>query len=682
MPPDSASRRARPMSKVKTAQTARTARIPGSALLAAYTAMLRIRLFEERTTELFLAGEVKGTAHSYIGQEAIAVGVCANLNADDYIGSYHRGHGHCLAKGARMDFMMAELMGKSTGYCSGLGGSMHIADLSLGIIGANGIVGAAMPLSAGAALSAQLNAKGRVAVAFFGDGAINQGVFHETMNLAAVWKLPLIFVCENNQYALTTPRQRTTAGNSLAARAEPYGVPGIEIDGNDPEAVFFAARDAIERARHGGGPSMIEAHTYRWSQHSMRANLAEPRPKEEVQAWLARDPLPLTADRLIRRRVCTQTALDEIQVAVRTEVESAVAFAHESPAPTFEMALAAVNASSVLTGGTLPDPGPRKLTFVQAVNEALRQEMDQDIDVIVMGEDIGTTGGIFQATAGLFERFGGNRVRDTPISEATFVGCGVGAALTGLRPVVEIQFFDFVAMTMDMIVNQAAKLRYMMGGKPIVPLVIRGPQGGGFRMAAQHSQSLEIWFAHIPGLIVVGPSSPYDAKGLLISAIRDNNPVIFLESKLLYTAPPDSVPETPYAIPLGRGIVKREGIDVTVVATMAMVPRALAAANQLEREGCSVEVIDPRTFRPLDEELILESVRKTHRLLIVHEACTDYGFGAEVAAMVVDKAFDWLDAPIARLGGPPMPMPYNDELERASIPTHQRIADAVRNLIR
>jgi 2-oxoisovalerate dehydrogenase E1 component len=657
-------------------------RMADADLLAAYTSMLRIRLFEEKTTELFMDGVVKGTAHSYVGEEAIAVGVCANLGSQDYIGSYHRGHGHCLAKGARMDLMMAELMGKSTGYCSGLGGSMHVADLSLGILGANGIVGAAMPLCSGAALSAKLKGNGRIAVAFFGDGAINQGVFYETLNLATVWKLPLILVCENNQYALTTPRQRTTAGDSLAARAHPFGIVGIEVDGNDPEAVYFAVQDAAERARRGDGPSMIEAHTYRRSQHSMRTNLVEPRSSEEIQAWMARDPLECTAVQLLRRHVCTQAALDAIRAAVKTEVDAAVAFGRDSPAPTMEFALGAVTAPSRSSGAPEPEAGSRTLSFVQAVNEALRQEMERDEEVILIGEDIGPAGGVFQATVGLHERFGGERVRETPISEATFVGCGVGAALSGLRPVVEIQFFDFVAMTMDMIVNQAAKLRYMMGGKPSVPLVIRGPQGGGYRMAAQHSQSLEAWFAHVPGLIVVGPSSPYDAKGLLIAAIRDDNPVIFLESKLLYSAAPEPVPEECYEIPLGRGAIKRSGSDVTVVATMAMVPRALAAASQLERDGCSVEVIDPRTFRPLDEELILASVRKTHRLVVAHEACTHFGFGAEVSALVVERAFDWLDAPIVRVGAPPIPMPYNDDLERATIPTTQRIADAIREVVR
>jgi 2-oxoisovalerate dehydrogenase E1 component len=308
--------------------------------------------------------------------------------------------------------------------------------------------------------------------------------------------------------------------------------------------------------------------------------------------------------------------------------------------------------------------------------------MDADERVFMMGEDVGVTGGIFQVSKGLMDRFGAERVRDTPISEATFVGCGVGAAIAGMRPVVEIQIFDFVALTMDMLANQAAKFRFMLGGKPTVPLVVRGPQGGGIRLAAQHSQSLEAWFTHVPGLVVVAPSSAYDAKGLLIAAIRDDNPVIFLEQKLLYLSESGPVPEAPYAIPIGKADVKRQGTDVTIVATLAMVPRALGAAAALARDGISTEVVDPRTLQPLDEETILASVQKTNRLLIVHEAWVKGGFGAEVSAMVVDKAFDYLDAPIARLGAPHSPMPFNDRLELETIPSQERISEAVRELMR
>jgi len=297
-----------------------------------------------------------------------------------------------------------------------------------------------------------------------------------------------------------------------------------------------------------------------------------------------------------------------------------------------------------------------------------------------MGEDVGLIGGIFGVTRGLRERFGEDRVRDTPISEATFVGAGVGAAIAGLRPVVEIQIFDFVALTMDQLVNQAAKFRYMLGGRPTVPLVIRGPQGGGIRLAAQHSQSLEAWFAHVPGLVVVAPATPYDAKGLLVSAIRDDNPVIFLEHKALY-ATKGAVPEAPYAIPLGKADVKRAGTDVTLVATQAMVSRALAAAGDLEKDGVSVEVIDPRTLVPLDEATILASVARTGRLVIAHEAVKRGGWGAELAALVAEHALDVLDAPIVRVAARNVPMPYNDSLERATIPSQQDIAAALRSVV-
>ncbi|MGI8931733.1 MAG: alpha-ketoacid dehydrogenase subunit alpha/beta [Sphingomicrobium sp.] len=655
--------------------------LPDTDFKAIYRQMLRIRVFEDRCIELFKEGLVKGTAHSYVGEEAIAAAVCASLNTDDYIGSYHRGHGHCIAKGADLGRMMAELMGRSTGYCGGLGGSMHIADLSLGIIGANGIVGAAMPLATGAALASKLREKRQVAIAFFGDGAVNQGVFHESMNLAKVWSLPMVFVCENNHYALTTHYKTSTAGPSIAARAAAYDVPGIQVDGNDAEETYFAVHEAIERARAGQGPSLVEALTYRWGQHSTRSNLADPRPAEEHKLWMERDPIRHVQTQLVERRIMSEAELDALRAEVIAEVETAVEFGKAGPQPTAEFALQAVYAPHIVTAEP-GEEGERKIGFVEAINEALQQEMERDGGVILMGEDIGATGGIFQVTNGLMHRFGSERVRDTPISEATFVGCGIGAAIAGLRPVVEIQIFDFIAMTMDMVVNQAAKFRFMLGGKGSAPMVIRGPQGGGVRLAAQHSQSLEAWFAHVPGLVVIGPSTPYDAKGLLISAIRDDNPVIFLESKLLVTTASGPVPEESYAIPIGKGEIKRVGSDVTVVATMAMVPRALQAAAQLAKEGISVEVVDPRTFRPLDEELILESVRKTHRLVIAHEACTQFGFGAEVAAMVVEKAFDWLDAPVVRVGAPATPMPYNDELERATIPSQERITAAIREVLR
>ena len=654
--------------------------LPAERLEAMYTTMKRIRAFEQRTFELFNEGVVKGTAHSYMGEEAIAAGVCAALTEKDYIASYHRGHGHCIAKGASVDRMMAELMGRETGYCRGLGGSMHIADMNLNILGANGIVGAAMPLAVGAGLASRLRKEGQVSIAFFGDGANNQGVFHESLNLASVWKLPVIFVCENNQYALSTSYRQTTAVERVAMRAPAYDIPGITIDGNDATEVFLVVSEAIERARAGDGPTLIEAMTYRWGQHSMRANLRDPRPDDEFEDWKARDPIVVMEKNLDEADAVSGERLEEIGEAVASELEAAVTFGTGSPEPsvqTMRQAVYAPHAQPV-------EPGPgegREISFVEALNEAIRGEMERDEAVFLMGEDVGLTGGIFQVSKGLIEAFGEERVRDTPISEASFVGCGVGAAIAGMRPIVEIQIFDFVALTMDMLVNQAAKFRFMLGGKPNVPLVVRGPQGGGIRLAAQHSQSLEAWFTHVPGLVVMAPSTPYDAKGLLVSAIRDDNPVIFLESKMLYLGQPGPVPEEHYAIPIGKADIKREGGDVTLVATASMVPRALSAATVLEREGIDVEVVDPRTLKPLDEEAIVASVRKTNRLAVVHEAWRNGGFGAEVAAMAVEKAFDYLDAPVARIGALDTPMPYNDELERATIPSQDRIVEEVRALM-
>ena len=644
-----------------------------------YTTMVRIRRFDEKTAELFQAGLVKGTAHSYVGEEAVAAGACASLREGDYIVGTHRGHGHCIAKGARLDLMMAELMGRQDGYCRGLGGSMHIAALDLHILGCNGIVAAGLPIGTGAALAEKIRRTDHVVIAFFGDGGANQGVVHEAMNLAAVWALPIVFLCENNQYALSTASKRTTAGPSIAARAAGYDIPGARVDGNDVHAVFDAVDAAVARARRGEGPSLVEAVTYRWGGHSMRANLPDYRTKEEEREWMERDPIARLGHHLVESRHVTPIRLKELEERVEVELDRAVEFAKASPEPSVELMEASVYAPHVEVQEPAPTGG-RELTMAEALNEALHGEMQRDARVFVMGEDVGLIGGIFGVTRGLREKFGEDRVRDTPISEATFLGAGVGAAIAGLRPVVEIQIFDFVAMTMDQIVNQAAKFRYMLGGRPTVPLVIRGPQGGGIRLAAQHSQSLEAWFVHVPGLVVVAPSTPYDAKGLLAASIREDNPVIFLEHKALY-AVKGPVPAPPYALPLGKADVKRAGRDVTLVATQAMVARALAAAAELEKDGISVEVIDPRTLVPLDEATILASVARTGRLVIAHEAVKRGGWGAELAALVSERALDALDAPIVRVAARNVPMPYNDSLERATIPTQQDIAAAVRGLV-
>ena len=323
---------------------------------------------------------------------------------------------------------------------------------------------------------------------------------------------------------------------------------------------------------------------------------------------------------------------------------------------------------------------PREITYLEAVGEALSQEMRRDPEVFLLGEDVGVYGGAFGVSRGMLEEFGPERVRDTPISEAAIAGAATGAALMGMRPVMEIMFMDFLTISMNQLVNQAAKIHFMFGGKANVPMVARAPAGSGTGAAAQHSQSLEAWFINVPGIKVVAPSTPYDVKGLLISSIRDNNPVLFMEHKLLYRTK-GPVPEDPYTIPLGQAEVKREGRDLTILAYSIMVPRALEAAEQLAAEGIEIEVVDPRTLKPLDKDTIVKSVAKTGRVLIAHEAPQTGGFGGELAAVIAEsQAFDYLDASIRRLCGRDVPIPYNRTLERSVVPQVEDIVATAREL--
>jgi acetoin:2,6-dichlorophenolindophenol oxidoreductase subunit beta len=322
----------------------------------------------------------------------------------------------------------------------------------------------------------------------------------------------------------------------------------------------------------------------------------------------------------------------------------------------------------------------REITFAQAINEALREEMTKDPSVFIAGEDVGLMGGVFGVTSGLLETFGEERVRDTPITESAIVGSAIGAAVTGMRPVIELMFIDFTAVAMDQIVNQAAKMRYMFGGKAILPITLRTCAGAGFSASAQHSQSLEAWFVHTPGIKVVMPSTPQDAKGLLKSAIMDNNPVMFIEHKLLY-GKTGQVPEGEYCIPLGKAHIIREGNDLTLISWSRMVDICVSAAEILSKEGVKAEVIDLRTLVPLDKEAIFHSVEKTGRVIIVHEACLTGGFGGEIAALIADNAFDCLDAPIKRVASPDVPVPFNPILEKHYLPDEEKILKAARQIL-
>lgn len=658
------------------------------------------RVFEETAFQQYSLGKVHGTMHLCAGQEAVGIGAIAALRPDDLITSTHRGHGHAIAKGQDINTMMAELLAKEIGVCRGRGGSMHMADLNLGSLGANGVVSGGIPLSVGAGLTLKLRGGDRVCLCFFGDGASNEGAFHESINMAAIWKLPVIYICENNQYGMSQSVKRVMAAADIADRALAYGIPGRAVDGMDVLAVYQAVKQAVEHARAGNGPVLINAVTYRYYGHS-KSDQQRYRTREEVEEWRRRDPIVALRERLIAAGVITPAEAEALAERVQKTIAEAVAWGDAQPEPSVahltddvyddepEVLAAPEKVAPAWIKRTFgpgtrinPDPGTREITYSEALREAMRQALKADDRVYLIGEDIGVYGGAFGVTQGLVEEFGEERVRDTPISENAIVGAAVGSAVTGMRPVAEMQFMDFVTLGMEQLVLQGAKIRYMFGGKASVPMVLRLPAGSGTGAAAQHSESLESWLVNVPGLKVVAPSTPYDAKGLLLAAIADNNPVMFVENKLLYKSK-GPVPEEPYIVPLGKAIIRRPGTHATVVATSIMVGRALEAAKRLAEEGIELEVIDLRSLKPYDSETIIGSVQRTGRLLMVHEAPLIGGFGGEIVAMIAQSpAFAYLEAPIVRLGGADVPIPYNPKLERAAVPQIEDIVATARRLAR
>jgi 2-oxoisovalerate dehydrogenase E1 component len=648
----------------------------GDDLVEMHRRMLRIRGFESRVAELSRDGEVPGFVHLSVGQEATAVGACWPLRAGDVVTSTHRGHGHCLAKGLAPLGMFAELMAKDAGTNRGRGGSMHIADPNLGIFGANGIVAAGLPIAVGAATAAQLRADGSIAVAFFGDGAVAQGAFHEAVNLAAVWSVPVVFFCENNGYAEFSPASTQHAA-SLGQRAAGYGVGYVAVDGNDVVAVATAMREVVDRVRSGDGPVIVEATTYRRHGH-YEGDPQRYRTADEVLEWEARDPLLLHAERL-RAAGIDDGVVESLEQEVARELDDAVAAARVLPGPS----VSTLRDFVVRPRARPPEPPPpaddaQVFRTMDAVRNALEAELAADDRVFVAGIDVGAGGNVFGLTRGLAERFG-SRVRDTPISETALMGVGVGAAMAGMHPVVELMYLDFVGVCLDQLLNQAAKMPFMTGGAAPMALTVRTQFGAGRSSGSQHSQSLEAMLAHIPGLTVVMPSTPADTYGLLRAAIQDPNPVVFIENRLLYGMKGPR-PPADHVLALGASAVVRTGTDVTVVSVSRMVHEALAAAELLAGEGISVEVVDLRTVSPLDVAPILESVARTSRLLIAHEAVVPFGIGAEIAATAAREAFWDLDAPIQRVGAAPTPPPYAPDLEHAWLPDRDDIAEAIRRL--
>jgi 2-oxoisovalerate dehydrogenase E1 component len=657
--------------------------LPREKLLQLYRTMVSIRRCEEQLAKSHQRGLVHGACHTYVGQEAIAAGVCAHLDREDVIFSTHRGHGHALAKGLPARELIAELYGRDSGCSRGRGGSMHLFAPEIGLMGTSGIVGPCILQAAGAGYTFKLLRKDRVGIAFFGDGAVNNGAFHEGLNLASIWKLPSLFICENNQFATEVPFEYSAGNPDVAARGAAYGMPGVVVDGNDVLAVFEVARQAVDRARRGAGPTLIECRTYRTRAHAEGMGDFSYRTREDVERWKERCPIERLKQMLVTDSVASNEELDSIDQAIAKEVESAHQAAESSSWPDPSTAANHVYAMSTSQSANRPGPPPagtREITYMQATWEALSSQMAVDEKIFVLGEGIGKRGGNFKTTAGLYEQYGATRLCDTPIAERGFVGLAGGAAMTGSRPVVDFMFADFILDSVGEIVNQIAKIQYMSSGRIRMPILLRGCIGVGHSAATHHSGSYYAMYANFPGLRVVVPSTPYDAKGLLIHALRCDDPVMFLEHRELL-AMKGMVPEEAYEIPFGQAAVITEGRDVTVVAIAYMVKQCSEAAARLAKEGVSVELIDPRTISPLDVDTILRSVEKTGRLLVVDETFAPCGIGAEIVAQIADTGFDSLDAPIRRLNGLFSPTPYSPTLERQVVPQVDCIVQALRELL-
>ncbi len=653
-------------------------------LLAMYEMMVLIRRFEITAQQLLKAGEMPGFIHVYIGEEATATGVCYNLRPIDFITSTHRGHGHALAKGMSPKILLAELFGRDNGCCHGRGGTMHLFEPKIGLFGTNGIVAGGIPSAVGIAMSAKTRKTDQVSVGFFGDGASNHGSFHESLNFAGAMKAPVVFVCENNLYATSMPLKRATQNPEIATRAAAYGIPGVAVDGNDVLAVYQATKEAIERARAGQGPTLIESKTYRLAGHHEGEPVAGTyRTWEELEDWKQRGPIDKLKKQLLEEfKLATEKEIEEIEARVDQQISEAIDFARNSPMPDTATVHDHVLANPINPElPTTPDNVPTvQKGWLEAVMDGIAEEFKHNPNIIYFGEGIGERGGCFGHTKGLWGVFGGDRFIDTAICELAFTGASVGCSGTGVRAVADLMFADFMFEAGSQIIHQAAKLRYMSAGKVEVPMIIRAPFGSIKQTGPHHSGSFYPMWAHIPGLLVAVPSNPADAKGLMKTALRAHDPVIFMEHKALFGSK-GQVPAEEHFVPFGQAKVVQEGSDLTIVSCGLLLQHSVTAAQTLKAKGISCEVIDLRTIVPLDVETIAASVAKTGKLLIVDEAWSMCGVAAEISAAMMELAFDELDAPIGRICTDPVSFPFSPALENEFIITPEKIVTAAQDIL-
>ena len=656
-------------------------------LLQMFHTMALVAATDDALRGAISAGSATLAYYSPRGQEAVAAGFAAALRPDDYLVTTYRGLHDQIAKGVPLRPLLAEMLGRAEGTGKGKGGPMHVSWPDVGLMLTTGVVGSGLPIAAGLAWAAARHAdggNGRVTVASFGDGATNIGAFHEAANLAAVWGLPVIFLCQNNGYGEHTAFADHLRVEHVAQRAAAYGMPGVTVDGNDPVAVYGAVAEAAARARAGEGPTLVEAVTYRLFGHVFGDRMTYVDPAELEEAW-TREPVARFRHTLVTRGLLSEEGASSVERDAASLAATTLAEVVELPepdpdevltdvvAPAPKISAPTASAPTVSAPKTPPAEGQPEMSVRSAITLALDEALAADPRVVLLGEDI-SDNGVFGVTKGLAAKHGADRVRDTPISEQAIVGAAVGAALGGLRPVAEIMFMDFLGLCLDQLANHAAKLRYMSGGLTPVPMVLRTAVGGGLQVGAQHSQMLEAWLTHVPGLKVVVPSTASDARGLLASCIADDDPCVFIEQVVLLSrkGPVDDAP-----VPLGVAEVKRPGADVTVVTYGRQVHDAIAVADTMAANGVDVEVLDLRSLVPLDQAAVLESVGRTRRAVILHEAVVTGGFGAELAAGISEALFGRLMAPVLRVGALAAPLPYARGLERRALPGPQRLLEAL-----
>ena len=658
-------------------------------LKAIYGQMARIRATDKAIQAGLSQGKFMFTYWPMTGQECIPATVAQLTTARDYMVTTYRGIHDQVAKGVDLYGMFAEALGREGGLNKGKGGSPHISDPTSGSMVTTAIVGAGAPIANGLAISAKERGEDRVTIVNFGDGATSIGAMHEAMNLAGAWQLPVIFMCQNNQWGEYTPIPTYTASPNFFGRAEALGFRGVQLDGNDPAAFYNGMKDVIEYVRAGKGPVFVEALTYRMGPH---AGVGENynASKEDLAAAKERAPLEKTRALLIEAGISTEEELSAVEAAAKAEVEDAIARAMASPVTPATETIVDVFADvdCVPQRGHFPVreaegalPGETKMmSFAQAVLSAQEIAMAANPEVFILGEDVGDPqGGVFGTNKGLQTNYGNRRVRPTPIAETAIIGAAIGSSIAGMSPIAEIMFVDFLGVCLDQIANHAAKQRYMSGSATHAPLTIRMQLGGGMGgFGAQHSQSLEAWLTHVPGVKVVYPSNAIDAKGLLLSAINDPDPVVVLESMMMLYTQKGDVPVGDYRIPLGVAKTVREGTDITLISYGWMLHQCLAAAEELAKEGISAEVLDLRSLVPIDYHRVLQSVKKTGRALVVHAAVEFCGLGAEICSTINEELWGQLKAPAGRLGADYAPSAYSNAIEFSQVPGAASIAARVR----